>query len=116
MCESLLKSIYQLSQKEAFFDQASKEFVSFDSDLDSMETVDTIWMEDEIRGLEIQIQKLTYESKMAKNELKQARGTISKLTKDLCSVILSSKLWLIYNESHIQTVRTVHKIASEWYI
>ena len=75
--------------KQAF---ASKEFDSFDSsDLDSMETVDTIWMENEINRLEDQMQEMSKESKMVKNELKQAQETISKLTKDLCSVILSSK-------------------------
>jgi len=70
---------------------ASKEFDSYDSDLDSMETVDAIWMEDQISRLGSQIEEITRESNMIKNELKMAKKTISKLTKDLCSVILSSK-------------------------
>ena len=78
-----------VEDKQAF---ASKEFDSFDSDLDSMETVDTIWMENEINRLENQMQEMSKDSKMVKNELKQAKKTISKLTKDLCSVILSSKV------------------------
>ena len=75
--------------KQAF---ASKEFDSFDSDIDSMETVDTIWMENEINRLEDQMQEMSKESKIVKNELKQAQETISKLAKDLCSVILDSKV------------------------
>ena len=77
-----------VDDKQAY---ASKEFDSYDSDLDSMETVDSIWMEDQISRLESQIEKLTRESNMIKNELKLAKETISKLTKDLCSVILGSK-------------------------
>ena len=75
--------------KQAF---ALKEFDSFDSDIDSMETVYTIWMENEINRLEDQMQEMSKESKIVKNELKQAQETISKLAKDLCYVILNSKV------------------------
>ena len=70
---------------------ATKKSASVDSDLDnleSLESLDSVWMESEIEQLENRIRFLSSDSKKLKIELKEAKTTISMLTRDLCSIIL----------------------------
>ena len=61
-------------------------------DLESLDSFDTVWMESQIEQLEKQIKYLLTDSQQVKNELAQAKETISLLTKDLCSFIFKNPM------------------------